>query len=196
MTEIKRPLTVRFNSRQFSWLAHEEVLTSIEHIVDPINVKAIQITENTCYVTVASNDVKEEIIINGLNIRETYNNVYDVEKILTNVKIKDAPYELSDFFLIEHTRKYGDVVENSLRRGKIRGTEIETGIRYIQLTNCKELYLSKHHSDDSKFGSSQTTRRNAELVGRQVIHFSDVPRRNQTVNVSDVRVRHISPRTV
>ena len=35
-------------------------------------------------------------------------------------------------------RKYGDVVENSLRQGKIRGTEIETGIRYIQLTNCKE----------------------------------------------------------
>ena len=35
-------------------------------------------------------------------------------------------------------RKFGDVVENSLRRGKIRGTEIETGTRYIQLTNCKE----------------------------------------------------------
>ena len=138
MTEIMRPLTVRFISRQFSRLAHEEVLTSIENIVDPENVRAIQITEHTCYVTVASNDVKEEIIMNGLNIRGTYNNVYDVEKILTNVTIKDAPYELSDYFLIEHMRKYGDVVENSLRRGKIHGTEIETGTRYVQLTNCKE----------------------------------------------------------
>ena len=97
MTEIMRPLTVCFYSHQFSRLAHEKFLTSIEHIVYLVNVKAIQITENTCYVTVA------------------YNNVYDVEKILTNVTIKDAPYELSDYFLIEHMRKYGDVVENSYR---------------------------------------------------------------------------------
>ena len=138
MTEITRPLTVRFSSRQFSRLAHEEVLTSIEEIVDPDNVRAIQITENTCYVTVTSNEIKEDIIMAGLNIRETYNTVYDVEKILTNVTIKDAPYELSDYFLIEHLRKFGDVVENSLRRGKIRGTEIETGTRYVQLSNCKE----------------------------------------------------------
>ena len=138
MSEIMRPLTVRVNTRQFSRLAHEEVLTSIENVVDPATVKAIQITENTCYVTVDSNDVKEDILMAGLNIRGTYNNVYDVEKILTNVTIKDAPYELSDYFLIEHMRKFGDVVENSLRRGKIRGTEIETGTRYVQLTNCKE----------------------------------------------------------
>ena len=138
MAEITRPLTVRFNSRQFSRLAHEEVLTSIEEIVDPVKVKAIQITENTCYVTVDSTETKEEIIMPGLNIRDTYNNVHDVVKILTNVTIKDAPYELGDYFLIEHLRHYGDVVENSLKRGKIRGTEIETGTRYVQLTNCKQ----------------------------------------------------------
>ena len=137
MSELTRPMTVRFNTRQFSRLSHEEVLSSIESIVDPENVKAIQITENTCYVTVASTNTKEEILMAGLNIRDTYNNVYDVERILTNVTIKDAPYELDDYFIIEHMKKYGDVVENSLRRGKIRGTEIETGTRYIQLTNCK-----------------------------------------------------------
>ena len=61
-------------------------------------------TENTCYVTFDSHDVKEDILMAGLNIRWTYNNVYDVEKILANVTIKDAPYELSDYFLIEHMR--------------------------------------------------------------------------------------------
>ena len=61
-------------------------------------------TENTCYVTFDSNDVKEDILMAGLNIRGTYNNVYDVEKILVNVTIKDTPYELSDYFLIEHMR--------------------------------------------------------------------------------------------
>ena len=187
---------MRFNSRQFSRLAHEEVLTSIEHIVDPVYVKVIQITENTCYVTVATNEVKEEIITNGLNIRETYNNVYDVEKILTNVTIKDAPYELSDYFLIEHMRNNGDVVENSLRRGKIRGTEIETGTRYIQLTNCKEAIPIQTSFGRFKiriFSDNKTECRTCGETGRP---FLDVPRRYQTVNVSDVRVLHISPRIV
>ena len=75
---------MRFNSRQLSRLAHEEVLISIhvENVFDPLNFKAIQITENTCYVTVDSTETKEEIIMAGLNIRDTYNNVYDVEKFV------------------------------------------------------------------------------------------------------------------
>ena len=138
MSEITRPLTVRFNTRHFSRLVHDEVMSSIEEVADLAEVKAIQITENNCLITVVSNEVKEQLIIDGINIRNTYNNVYDVDRVLTNVTIKDAPYELNDIFLIEHLRKFGEVVENSLRRGKIRGTEIETGTRYVQLVNCKE----------------------------------------------------------
>lgn len=63
--------------------------------------------------------------------------MYDVEQMLTNITIKDAPYELCDAVFVEQMRKYGDVVANSLKHGKIRGTEIETGTRYIQLVNCK-----------------------------------------------------------
>jgi hypothetical protein len=33
----------------------------------------------------------------------------------------------------------GDVVQGSLRRGMIKGTNIETGTRYMQLTNCAPL---------------------------------------------------------
>ena len=138
MSELTRPLTVRFNTRHFSRLAHDEVLSSIEEVADLAEVRAIQITEHSCLITVASNEAKEQLIIDGINIRNTYNNVYDVDRVLTNVTVKDAPYELSDIFLIEHLRKYGEVVENSLRRGKIKGTEIETGTRYVQLVNCKE----------------------------------------------------------
>ena len=138
MSELTRPMTVRFNTRHFSRLAHDEVVSSIEEVVDLAEVRAIQITENNCLITVASNDAKEHLIIDGINIRNTFNNVYDVDRVLTNVTIKDAPCELSDIFLIEHLRKYGEIVENSMRRGKIRGTEIETGTRYVQLVNCKE----------------------------------------------------------
>ena len=138
MSVITRPLTVRFNTRHFSRLAHDEVMSGIEDVVDLAEIKAIQITENNCLITVGSNETKEQLIIDGISIRNTYNNVYDVDRVITNVTIKDAPYELDDLFLIEHLRKYGEVIENSLRRGKIRGTEIETGTRYVQLVNCKE----------------------------------------------------------
>ena len=98
MSEITRPLTVRFNTRHFSRLAHDEVMSSIEEVADLAEVKAIQITENNCLITVVSNEVKEQLIIDGINIRNTYNNVYDVDRVLTNVTIKDAPYELNDIF--------------------------------------------------------------------------------------------------
>ena len=114
------------------------VMSGIEDVVNLAGIKAIQITENNCLITVGSNETKEQLLIDGLSIRNTYNNVYDVDRVITNVTINDAPYELDDLFLIEHLRKYGEVIENSLRRGKIRGTEIETGTRYVKLVNCKE----------------------------------------------------------
>jgi hypothetical protein len=36
-------------------------------------------------------------------------------------------------------QQFGDVVQGSLRRGMIKGTNIETGTRYMQLTNCAPL---------------------------------------------------------
>ena len=101
MSVITRPLTVRFNTRHFSRLAHDEVMSGIEDVVDLAEIKAIQITENNCLITVGSNETKEQLIIDGISIRNTYNNVYDVDRVITYVTIKDAPYELDDLFLIE-----------------------------------------------------------------------------------------------
>ena len=41
----------------------------------------------------------------------TFNNVIDVDKIVTNVKIKDAPYELDSRFLIEYLMQYEEAIE-------------------------------------------------------------------------------------
>ena len=73
----------------------------------------------------------------GINVRGVFNNVYDVEKLITNVTIKDAPFELSKAFLLQHNIMHGDVVENSLRRGKLKGTDIEIGARYLQMVNVQ-----------------------------------------------------------
>ena len=130
---------MRLNTRNFSRLSHEEVLTSVEESLDILEIKAIQITENACFITVETSEAKNKLICEGLNVRGTFNNIFDVDKIVTNVTIKDAPFELSDQFLIHYMKSYGEVVEHSIKRGKIRGTEIETGTRYIQLVNCKDV---------------------------------------------------------
>ena len=139
MSEFTRPLTVRFSSRVFSRLKHEEVLESLEENIDPSSVRAIQITENACFVTLSSNETKEILLIEGVNIRGTYNDTFDADRVITNVTIKDAPYELADSFIIHHMKSFGEVIENSLRRGKVRGTEIETGTRYIQMVNVRNI---------------------------------------------------------
>ena len=58
MTVLTRPLTLRFATRHYTRLGHEEILESLEEIVPKSEVKAIQLTETTCYVTVASREAK------------------------------------------------------------------------------------------------------------------------------------------
>ena len=110
MSELPRPLTVRLNTRNFSRLSHEEVLTSVEESLDILEIKAIQITENACFITVETSEAKDKLICEGLNVRGTFNNIFDVDKIVTNVTIKDAPFELSDQFLIHYMKSYGGLI--------------------------------------------------------------------------------------
>ena len=57
---------------------------------------------------------------NGFKRQRRIQQCLDVEKLITNVTIKDAPFELSDAFLLQHIKMHGDVVEDSLRRGIIK----------------------------------------------------------------------------
>ena len=139
MADLTRPLTVRFATRHYTRLGHEEILEGLEEILHKSEVKAIQVTETTCFVTVATREAKETLLSSGLNIREMFNSVYDVEQVITNVTIKDAPFELSDGFILHHMKQYGDVIENSLKRGTIKGTDIETGTRYVQMANVRNV---------------------------------------------------------
>ena len=95
MSELSRPLSVRNNTRQFPRLSHDEVLESIEQHLDITEVNATQITESSCFVSVVWKEAKEKLIVEGVNIRETFNNVFGVDKIVTNVTTKDAPVTFS-----------------------------------------------------------------------------------------------------
>ena len=60
----------------------------------------------------------------------------DVDNTITNITIKDLPYELNDCYVATQMLQYGKVVPGSVKRGYIRGKNIENGSRYIQITNC------------------------------------------------------------
>ena len=54
MCELTRPLTVRFSYQGITRLEHEEGLDGLEECIEPAQVKAIQITESACFITVVS----------------------------------------------------------------------------------------------------------------------------------------------
>ena len=83
--------------------------------------------------------IQRGLLSSGISVRNVLNDCSDVDQIITNVTIKDAPFELSDSYILHRIQIYGDIIENSVRRGKIKGTEIETGTRYLQMVNVKDV---------------------------------------------------------
>ena len=107
----------------------------------------------------------------GINIRGTYSSIYDFERVITNVTIKDAPYELSDNHIIYHMKMFGKVIEHSVRRGKIIGTDIETGTRYLQMVNVEETIPIKVNLDTLMCAFSQIIRLSVKYVQTWVTPF-------------------------
>ncbi|CAC5397498.1 CNBP [Mytilus coruscus] len=81
-------------------------------------------------------DPKERLVQCDLTIKNRSVKFTDVENTITNITIKDLPYELNDCYVATQMIQYGNVVPGSIKRGYIRGTNIENGSRYIQIINC------------------------------------------------------------
>jgi hypothetical protein len=133
---LERPMSVHFSTKFIKRVSHDEILESIKEKVDISNIKAIQITERECIISLANEDAKVTIMVGGLRVQNRNVSVTEVNKIITNVTLKDAPYEMSDDLLIQRMNEFGDVVEGSLTRGKIKNTNIENGTRYMKILDC------------------------------------------------------------
>ena len=134
--QIQRSLSVHFSTKFIKGLNHTEVLNQLETLVDKNTIKAIQLTEKDCVVTVNDRATKVKLLVKGLDLKNHHFRFMDVEKEVTNVTIKDLPVELSDLTVCTYMKQYGEVVQGSMKRGTIKDTVIETGTRYIQLINC------------------------------------------------------------
>ena len=133
---LTRPMSVHFYHRFLKGLTHEKILGAIEQSIGRDKLKSIQILDKTCVITVKDENSKttlltESIVIDFQTVRFT-----SVEKNITNITIKDAPVEMSDEYISTQMIRFGDVINGSIKRGKIKGTEIENGTRYIAIVNC------------------------------------------------------------
>jgi len=135
---MSRPMSLSFNTRFLNRLKHEEVVSAINEKVNTNIecIKTIQITEKKCIITVSDESTKQDLVLSGLSLQGRHVSIHDVDKIFTNVTIKDAPFEMSDSVLISQLMQFGEIVHGSLVRGKVKNTIIENGTRYVKILNC------------------------------------------------------------
>ena len=92
-------------------------------------------------MTLVNNDIKNRILVKGLDILGLHVEFRDEDNIVTKIVIKDAPMEWSDEFIIETMESYGEVVRTEKEMVYVDGrrTSWTTGTRFV--------YLSKIYDD-------------------------------------------------
>ena len=136
MALVQRHLSIQFNTYQFKGITHGEILQEIEDLVELNKVKSVQFTEKHCIISLRDNDSKELVMSSGITLKNRSVKFNEVEKTITNVTVKDLPYEIDDCYVATQMLKFGAVVPGSVKRGKIKGTDIDNGSRYLQILNC------------------------------------------------------------
>ena len=139
MTQFKRSMTLSFSTRGLGRLTESEIVKILSVRVNTSDIRAIQTTEDSCRVTTASIAVKQQLALPPLTIKDKVLTLSDVCRSVTNVTVKDAPYEMLDDEVIAALADYGNVVEGSIRRGKVKHTNIENGTRYLALDDAKKI---------------------------------------------------------
>ena len=105
--QIQRHLSFHFGISFTKGLSHTEVSTELEKLIDKSSVQSIQITEREYIVMVLNPVAKHVLLTRGIELRNRYIKLVDVEKQVTNVTIKDAPCELSDISMCGYISKFG-----------------------------------------------------------------------------------------
>ena len=88
MAFIKRDLSVQFSTHFFKGISHEMIIDQLKETIDLDQVKSVQLTENSCIVSVEDSETKDKLIINGLTLKNRSVSFLDIEKTITNVTIK------------------------------------------------------------------------------------------------------------
>ena len=127
---------MHFSTKHIKDITHAGILDQVKRTIEIDRIKAMQITERDCIVTVNDNHAKIKLLVEGVEVQNQHLKCMDVEKEITNITIKNTPVELADITICTYMSQFDDVVQGSIKRATIKGTNIETGTRYIQIVNC------------------------------------------------------------
>lgn len=85
--------------------------------------------------------------VKGISLLNKHIHLLDVDSAITNVTIKDAPFELSSTVILQQNGRFGEVVSGRLVRRKIRDTGIRNCTRYKNMLSCVPLLppVPTHH---------------------------------------------------
>ena len=133
---ITRSTSVHFYHKFLRGVSHDEVLPGLYCVIDQKKIKAVQITDKACVITLNEEDSKNKLLQSAISVKGKTVKLMDVENTITNVTVKDAPVEMPDHVIIAHLTKYGHILQGSCKRGYIKGTDIENGTRYLKIINC------------------------------------------------------------
>lgn len=136
--ELKRPRTLHFPLKLVRRIDGNDVVKAISKVTSDDHITAVQFTRTECRITFSNVEAKQKVKVTGLDIGGSYVKLLDADRAFTSITIKDAPVEMEDCVVMAKLSQYGKVMEGSMKRGKIRGTNIENGIRYVNLTNMEE----------------------------------------------------------
>ncbi|CAC5418334.1 CNBP [Mytilus coruscus] len=137
MSSVNRQLSIHFFTKGLKGISHEDVMSEIGKVVNIDDVLSIQITEKDCIVTLKNPETKDRLATQGITLRDRSIKLYEVESSITHVTIKDAPYKLDNCYICTQMLRFGKVVPGSIKRGVIKGTNIENGSRYIDILDCE-----------------------------------------------------------
>ena len=90
----------------------------------------------------ANVSAKQRLISSTITIKNKELSLNDVDRSITHVTVKDAPYEMNDMVVTSALAAYAEVVKCSIRRGKVKDSEIETGTQYMSLYDAKDIVPS------------------------------------------------------
>ena len=131
-------------------MTEEDILNELLKHVKTKDIKCIQVAADEGRITLFDENTRNLLAQKAVTIKGNQVNFQNPESDITNATIKDAPIELTDETVVETLSNFGRIVPRSMRCGKIRGTDILTGTRYVQIIDIvntipTEIETGDHH---------------------------------------------------
>jgi hypothetical protein len=96
------------------------------HIVPQEDIHTIQLSQGKCTITLKTEEAKNAVRISGIDIGINHVRIYEIERSLTSVTIKDSPAEMRDECIVAVLSVYMVMLYLAVSRQEQSETQIFT----------------------------------------------------------------------